>query len=44
MDFPGGAVNKNPSANVPVQATQVQFLVREDPTCRVATKPLCYNY
>ena len=27
-----------------MQGTQVQALVREDPTCRGATKPVRYNY
>ena len=27
-----------------MQGTQVQALVREDPTCRRATKPVCHNY
>ena len=27
-----------------MQGTQVQALVREDPTCRGATKPVCHNY
>ena len=27
-----------------MQGTPVQFLVREDPTCHVATKPECHNY
>ena len=27
-----------------VQGTRVQALVREDPTCRGATKPVCHNY
>ena len=29
---------------LPMQGTQVRALVREDPTCRRATKPLCHNY
>ena len=29
---------------LPVQGTWVQALVREDPTCRGATKPMCHNY
>ena len=29
---------------LPVQATWVQALVREDPTCRAATKPMHHNY
>ena len=29
---------------LPVQGTQVQALVREDPTCRVTTKPGHHNY
>ena len=40
-DFPDGAVVKNPPANA---GTQVQALVREDPTCHGATKPVCHNY
>ena len=29
---------------LPVQGTQVQALVWEDPTCRGAAKPVCHNY
>ena len=29
---------------LPTQGTQVQSLVREDPTCRGATKPMRHNY
>ena len=29
---------------LPMQGTQVRALVREDPTCRGATKPLRHNY
>ncbi|KAJ8797808.1 hypothetical protein J1605_017010 [Eschrichtius robustus] len=29
---------------LPMQGTWVQALVREDPTCRGATKPVRYNY
>ncbi|XP_059940272.1 craniofacial development protein 1 isoform X2 [Mesoplodon densirostris] len=29
---------------LPMQGTQVQALVREDPTCCRATKPVCHNY
>ena len=29
---------------LPVQGTQVQALVQEDPTCRGATKPVHHNY
>ena len=29
---------------LPMQGTQVHALVREDPTCRGATKPVCHNY
>ena len=29
---------------LPMQGTQVQALVRENPTCRGATKPMCRNY
>ena len=29
---------------LPMQETRVRALVREDPTCRGATKPVCYNY
>ena len=27
-----------------MQGTRVRALAREDPTCRVATKPVCHNY
>ena len=40
-DFPGGAMVKN---CLPMQGTWVWALVREDPTCRGATKPVCHNY
>ena len=40
-DFPGGTVVKNPPA---MQGTRVRSLVREDPTCHGATKPMCHNY
>ena len=29
---------------LPIQGTQVRALVREDPTCRGATNPVCHNY
>ena len=29
---------------LPMQETRVQAPVREDPTCRGATKPMCHNY
>ena len=29
---------------LPMQGTQVRALVREDPTCRRATKPVHHNY
>ncbi|KAJ8776863.1 hypothetical protein J1605_015040 [Eschrichtius robustus] len=29
---------------LPVQGTRVRALVREDPTCRGATKPMCHNF
>ena len=29
---------------LPMQETRVQALVREDPTCRGATKPVRHNY
>ena len=29
---------------LPMQGTQVRALVREDPTCHEATKPVCHNY
>ena len=38
--FPGGSVVKN---HLLMQETQVQSLVREDPTYRGETKPMCYN-
>ena len=30
--------------HLPIQGTRVQALVREDPTCRRATKPVHHNY
>ena len=30
--------------HLPMQGTQVRALVREDPTCRGATKPMHHNY
>ena len=30
--------------HLPMQGTRVRALVREDPTCRRATKPVCHNY
>ena len=30
--------------HLPMQEKRVQALVREDPTCRGATKPVCHNY
>ena len=39
--FPGGTVVKNLPANA---GTQVRALVREDPTCHGATKPVRHNY
>ena len=39
--FPGGAVVKN---RLPMQGTWVRALVREDPTCSGATKPVSHNY
>ena len=29
---------------LPIQGTRVPSLVREDPTCCGATKPVCHNY
>ena len=29
---------------LPMQGTRVRFLVREDPTCRGATRPVSHNY
>ena len=54
-DFPSGAVVKNPPAraslvaqwlriHLPMQATRVQALVQEEPTCHRAAKPVCHNY
>ena len=40
-DFPGGTVVKNPPANA---GDTVRSLVREDLTCRGATKPVRHNY
>ena len=30
--------------HLPMQGTQVQSLIQEDPTCRRATKSICHNY
>ena len=30
--------------HLPMQGTQVQALVQEDPTCRGAAEPVCHNY
>ena len=30
--------------HLPMQGTQDQSLVREDPSCRGATKPTCHSY
>ena len=40
-DFPGGAVVR---ICLPMQGTRVPALVREDPTCCRATKPVRHNY
>ena len=29
---------------LPMQGTRVRALVREEPTCRGATKPMCHSY
>ena len=29
---------------LPMQGTRVQALIREDPTCHGAAKPVCHNY
>ena len=40
--FPGGAVAvRNPPASI--AGTQIQSLIREDPTCLGATKPVLHN-
>ena len=41
MGFPGGSVVRSPLTNA---EDMVWSLVREDPTCREATKPVCHNY
>ena len=41
MDFPGGAVVKNPPANAGDTGSSPGL---EDPTCRRATKPMRHNY
>ena len=54
-DFPGGPVVKTVllrtslvvqwlRIHLPTQGTWVRALVREDPTCCRATKPVCHNY
>ena len=54
MNFLSGGILKSCSwaslveqwlrVHVPLQGTRVQALVREDPTCRGATKPVRHNY
>ena len=39
--LPGGSMVKNPPTNA---GDMVRSLVREDPTCCGATKPVRYNY
>ena len=41
-DFPGGTVRLR--IRLPMQGTQIQSLVQEDPTCRRSTKPVHHNY
>ena len=41
LDFPGGTVVKTLPANA---GDTVRALVREDPTCHTATKPVCHSY
>ena len=41
VGFPGGAVLENPPAKA---GDRVQALVREDPTCCGASKPVSHNY
>ena len=41
LGLPDGSVGKNPLANMEVQ---VPPLVKEDLTCREATKPIHHNY
>ena len=41
QDFPGGTVL---GVRLPMQGTWVQALVRDDPTCHRATKPMRHNY
>ena len=45
-DFPGGAVVKNPPANAGDTGSSPgpRTLVRQDPTCCGATKPVRHNY
>ena len=41
LSIPGGSVVKN----LPANARDIgSILVREDPTCHGATKPVCHNY
>ena len=37
-------LKKKKRIHLPTQGTRVWSLVREDPTCRGATKPVCHNY
>ena len=41
VGFPGGSAMRNP---LPMQETQVQALIQEEPICWGTTKPTHYNY
>ena len=41
QNFPGGSVVKNP---LPMQDSQFQSLVQEDPTCQGVTKRVHHNH
>ena len=44
VDVGTSLVAQGLGVQLPVQGTQVQALVWEDPTCRGPTKPVCHNY
>ncbi|KAJ8791388.1 hypothetical protein J1605_004335 [Eschrichtius robustus] len=44
LSFPASLVAQCLRIRLPMQGTRVRALVREDPTCRGATKPVHHSY
>ena len=44
LDYGGSLVAQWLRICLPMQGTQIRALVREDPTCHRATKPVCHSY